>query len=262
MSVIYDQRADQKMYDVFSVRHEAPSDHVYSGTPHQWLHEDERHSFFDLYGNSISAPEDDMIVTFWANRYSRYIAFVHWALAKGYQFDPSINGVQVFLVEKPGIGELIFEFSVPSLSREISYTRKDRQNVLRQFYELHVTPLFHTFSAHSGIRSKEVWGQLYHALPYFIGLAKVTETANIRSIMEEDWELITSSTEAEVFGEKRTPFSFRCLEIPNPAEDKPLYTKPTCCLAYKSSDKYCYRCPRMKPEVRNEYYTKLKQNKS
>ncbi|RSL31672.1 hypothetical protein D7Z54_19725 [Salibacterium salarium] len=261
MAVVMTNHADSKAYELFSVRMEPPVAYNMKHSAESWLLQENLSDFLTQYGRYMDAPSLDMPAMFWANRYSRYFAFVHWAIAKGYELDTAPENVMVYNCERPGIAEPAFEFqtSYSKAHREFE-TKEERQQRLLSFYQNHVVPLFQAAASYVGIRTRELWGQVYHAVPYFIDLAKVTESNEVQSFLEEDWEYITTQTNPGDFEEKKHPFQYKCIAIPNPVDDdKPLYTKPTCCLAYKGSNRYCYRCPRMKPEQRDEYYQKYKE---
>ncbi|WP_100400990.1 hypothetical protein [Bacillus sp. FJAT-44742] len=248
---------EQRIYETFSLTPKTVSDYNYASTADSWLHFTERKRFLEYYGNLINAPSLDMAATFWANRYSRFLAYVHWAFAKGVEVDPALEALQVFLTIESGTSKPAFVFGVPSIKLG-GYEGKERQLRLQEFYYSHVSLLVQGFAADAGVRTKEVWGQVYHALPYFLDVAGAAEPAHIQERLRKDWDYLSQHSEANTFREKRHPFHFKMVSIPNPAGEKPIYTKPTCCLAYKGSGSYCYRCPRLKPETRTEYYEKLK----
>ncbi|MDQ0300770.1 ferric iron reductase protein FhuF [Salibacterium salarium] len=261
MTAVLTKKADSKAYDLFSVRSEPALSYKWKHISEQWLLQGELTEFLSKYGYYINAPSLDMPAMFWANRYSRYIAFVHWAIAKGYQLDTSLEGLIVYHCERSGIAEPAFEFYTSYTEETINESKTDREKRLLSFYQYHVVPLFQAIASHIGVRTRELWGQVYHAVPYFIDLAKVTESEEVKINLQEDWIYITTQTKPEDFEEKKHPLLYKCISIPNPVDDdKPLHTKPTCCLAYKGSNRYCYRCPRMKPEQRDEYYQKYKED--
>ncbi|SDH41180.1 Ferric iron reductase protein FhuF, involved in iron transport [Alteribacillus persepolensis] len=258
MAIVFQKESKSMIYDAFSVRQHTPEAYVKKFSPKEWFHPSSLATFMKTYGSYINAPAPDMIATFWANRYSRYIAFFHWAAAKGWSTDMTFDRMNVYLCERSDRREPAFEFQVDMHPDGYMTDRQTREERLAEFYQHHVAPLIHAFSQAAGIRTRELWGQVFHAVPYFLHLAKVTETKEVQGYLQDDWYYITQMAAPSVFKEKKPPFQFKVMEIPNPVEDKPLYTKPTCCLAYKASGNCCYRCPRMKPAERQKLYEEKK----
>ncbi|WP_059103902.1 hypothetical protein [Shouchella shacheensis] len=258
MTVVDTKEHPSKVYEMFAVRPDSPSSYEMAYTPCEWLEGAKLSRFLEDYGGCINAPSADMTAVFWANRYSRYLAFFHLAVAKGYKVSATLDQLTVYFCSRVEGNEPAFEFHT-KFTREGSIDRASRQNKLTSFYTNHVAPLFQAFASRAGLSTRELWGQVYHAVPYFIDLAKVTEPAELQQRLQEDWAFITQEAGAEIFQEKRSPFQFKLIPIPNPVDHKPLYTKPTCCLAYKGANPYCYRCPRMKLAERKERYQKYQE---
>ncbi|SDI50921.1 hypothetical protein [Alteribacillus bidgolensis] len=258
MAMVFTRESKSKIYETFAVRQHEPVSYEIVYKPSEWLHKDSLTDFMENYGTFINAPSSDMTATFWANRYSRYIAFFHWAVAKGWDADTSLEMMKVYLCARPDKKEPAFEF-YSSFEEGAHFTDKhSRQERLSAFYRNHASPLMHAFASAAGVRTRELWGQLYHTVPYFIHLAKVTESHNLQNRLMDDWHFITKEAAPSIFRENNFSFQFKVIPIPNPADDKPMYTKPTCCLAFKASDCYCYRCPRMKPKQRQKLYEQKK----
>ncbi|MFZ4453331.1 hypothetical protein [Salibacterium aidingense] len=259
MDAVLSNHLDSKVFELFAVRTNPPAVYETAFRPSSWLTVQGLSAFMNKYGRDIYAPEDDMTATFWANRYSRFFAFIHWALAKGYDIDISLEPMMVYHTKRTDHHEPAFEFECSCWKIEEPLDNYTRQAKLLAFYQDHVVPLFRAVAAYAGIRPRELWGQVYHAVPYFMDLSKVTEDAGMQKRMREDWHYLTTETSPEDFREKKHPLQYKCMAVPNPADDKPMYTKPTCCLAYKASSRYCYRCPRMKAEDRANCYQKYKE---
>lgn len=244
---------------VFSVIHEEPKQWECRFSLKEWAAEetDSCRQFLEQYGTYIEAPSFDMSAAFWANRFSRFIAFGHWAIVHGLDMNRISNKCTVYLV--PGeYAEPVYQFLIDQETLESSEAdSSDTKQALAEYYAEHVTPLFLKFSETAEVRIKELWGQVYHAVPYFLHLAKVTENPEIEQALRNSWQDVLNFEEGYIFGRAKPPFAFRCMEIPNPAGEDKIYTKPTCCLAFKGSNSYCYRCPRMKKEERNARYNKL-----
>ncbi|MFB4166132.1 hypothetical protein ACE1TI_20650 [Alteribacillus sp. JSM 102045] len=258
MAIVLTKESKSRIYDTFSVRQHEPAAYEMVYTPAEWLQPHSLTHFINNYGTFIQAPTPDMTATFWANRYSRYIAFVHWAIVKGWDVETSLEKLKVYFLVRPDRTEPAFEFYSAFEEENKCKNRNSRQERLSAFYRNHAAPLVHSFAAAAGLRTRELWGQVYHAVPYFIDLSKVTESPDIQSRLNDDWYFITKEASPFIFREIKFPFQYKVIPIPNPADDKPMYTKPTCCLAFKASDCYCYRCPRMKPAQRQELYEQKK----
>lgn len=248
-----------QLRSVFSVIHEEPREWECKHSLKDWAAEETEscRQFLEQYGTYIDAPSLDMSAAFWANRFSRFIAFGHWAIVHGLDMNRLSDSCTVFLV--PGeYAEPVYQFLIDrDVLEESRAGMTDTKQALARYYAEQVTPLFLRFSEIAGVRVKELWGQVYHAVPYFIHLAKVTEEKETEKALEQSWQDVLAFEDGKIFGRSKPPFSFRCMEIPNPAGEEKIYTKPTCCLAFKGSNSYCYRCPRMKKEERNEKYEKL-----
>ncbi|MGY4690608.1 hypothetical protein [Salibacterium sp. K-3] len=255
------EKTGSKIYDIFSVRENAPAACEAAFSASKWRSPEGTAPFMERYGAAVHAPDPDMTVMFWANRYSRFFAFVHWALAEGYMLNASPEDVTVFLTKRPEGGEPVFEFTCSWNESGHSLDDNIRRMRLLSFYQQHVVPLFQSAAAYAGVRPRELWGQVVHAVPYFLDLAKVTESPDVQRRLDEDWNFLVEHTKPGDFQEKKHPFQYKRLPVPNPAdEENPVYTKPTCCLAYKRSSQCCYRCPRMKPGERERLYQQYKEN--
>lgn len=216
-------------------------------------------SYCKWYAEMIDAPSEDVVGTFWASRIGRYVAFVHWCIARGKKHAEGWD-ITIYYSKNREYREPAIHYVVGNAGFQAISEWTDSIEELQSFYMHYVTPMIHTFATVTALRTSMLWGQLVDVVPYYLKEVSKFEREEIAEEMMSHWKYISEKAPAEVFSEKKNPFPYRCINIPNPqSEDEPMHTKSACCLYFKLSENYCYRCPRLTPEKRNVKYEELKQ---
>jgi hypothetical protein len=133
-----------------------------------------------------------------------------------------------------------------------------RHERLTVFYRDQIWPILEAVNRVTGLAVGQLWGQLplrmQHAIDRIIA---DVEHDSARERIADDWSYLAKGLEPAVFGCANNPFdiSFRTAAYPGaPGEpDRMLKMKPVCCLCYLTEGgQYCYTCPRLKTEHREQ----------
>lgn len=137
-----------------------------------------------------------------------------------------------------------------------------QEQQLGSFYKETLQPVMESVAGVSKLPVTQLWGQLPLGIAYYIKqLANRLDTAEQRERLWADHESVKEMS-AEWFGVKRNPFTIKEILVDNPyspGEKTPL--KPTCCLAYRTKTDigYCYACPKLTKQQREEKRIELMQ---
>ncbi|MGJ9382617.1 (2Fe-2S)-binding protein [Salipaludibacillus sp. CF4.18] len=214
-------------------------------------------SYLKWYAEEVNAPSYDVVGTFWASRMGRYVALIHWCIARGVKFEHDWD-IDISYVNNEKGKEPSIHYMVGDSMMEVVHDG-DKVAQLHDFYQYYLSPMVHEVANACELRSSMLWGQLVHTIPFFLKQVSGHESDEFAANLMTDWDHMKNNAPAEVFAERKNPFPYRSLEIPNPKnKNEPMHTKSSCCLYFKLSGNYCYSCPRMKPAERQERYEKLK----
>ncbi|WP_100400217.1 hypothetical protein [Bacillus sp. FJAT-44742] len=243
---------NENMLKVFSV---TKSKHTIGTYRHKLLDltgNEDSSALFEWYKPLIYAPGNDVTAVFLASRISRFAAFVHWAAASGHSCDFQSVFLSAASYRKR---EPIFTYHVPDFETFHDSSHQARLSHIQYFYQRVLSPVFQQWSAIAGLPNRELWGQLYYQVPHFLELASARESDRVKHLLEKDWNYIKNGDPGKFFLEKQSPLHFHIRPILNPVDNSTTYTKPVCCLNYKRAKQpYCYKCPRLTPEQRQEFY--------
>ncbi|NHN29253.1 (2Fe-2S)-binding protein [Paenibacillus agricola] len=219
--------------------------------------------FVGQYGPVLKAMKPEVAATYFSLWFAWVCVAMQYTISHDHAtYDFSLRNLkgQVHLVNgRPRWAFLLHD--ADSLSTPAGDRNAWRKQVLTSFYALEVAPLLTSIAEAADIGVGQLWGQVATRMHYAQDafLREATSTW-VRQTIEEDFACLQQELDGEVFGRKRNPFdiNFRLIDNPRMPEE-PYRIKASCCLAYltDTGHGYCYTCPRMGEEEREEKRQKL-----
>jgi ferric iron reductase protein FhuF len=242
---------------------EAMPQHLFRIDMADLLDKDNAKRFVEQYGPALKAMKPEVAATYFSLWFAWICTAMQYTISHhhaAYDFSLSNLSGQLYLVnERPRWAFLVDD--VQSLSTPAQDRNAWRKEVLTSFYANEVTPLLNSISVAADIGVGQLWGQVATRMHYAHD-ARLREAPDVwmRQTIEEDFASLQYELGGDVFGRKRNPFdiNFRFVENPRMPEE-PYRIKASCCLAYltDTGHGYCYTCPRMGEEEREEKRQKL-----
>ncbi|MCM3750294.1 (2Fe-2S)-binding protein [Paenibacillus pasadenensis] len=156
--------------------------------------------------------------------------------------------------------------SIQAFPSPVKATALDRQKALEMLYGSLLAPLFRSLAEGAGVRANELWrlaaSNLQYVKSYFLEAA--ADDAELYEALSEDFAYVLVDMPGEVVGERRNPLAIRFTLVDSPYEPgTQIPLRGGCCLAFKTEyAKYCYNCPRLKPQERSRMYDEICAQKS
>lgn len=135
-----------------------------------------------------------------------------------------------------------------------------REAVFTSFYRDQVRPLLEAFASSADLNVGQLWGQFPSGFDGAVEMFMIeAESEMQRTQIADDFYFLTHQLDASIFGRKKNPFDVKIRFIDNPRDPlKPMRMKASCCMFYRTEGgSYCYSCPRMTSQEREERKTKL-----
>ncbi|MFD1678007.1 IucA/IucC family C-terminal-domain containing protein [Alicyclobacillus fodiniaquatilis] len=129
-----------------------------------------------------------------------------------------------------------------------------RNQVMVDFYQNTVRPLFERLAETSGYNVGQLWGQIPPKLYWLMNMFPLECDETAKSRLADDYRALKEELAPEVFGCKRNPLNVRERMIESLQDaNRQVPMRPACCLNYcKADGGYCYACPRVKEADRAE----------
>jgi ferric iron reductase protein FhuF len=130
------------------------------------------------------------------------------------------------------------------------------------FYSESIRPLLENLAKTAQMNVGQLWGQLPRKFDIYIDLLKQKYTDSIIvNRLEKDYEIL-KLLPSQAFGRKRNPFhvkTYKVESIDDPNKFVPI--ECTCCLNYLiKGGEFCFTCPRLKNEEREEMRINYRKN--
>ncbi|MGG4554185.1 hypothetical protein [Paenibacillus humicus] len=254
------QFLEQHCHVVRSFREQA----IYTVEGQELLDRQQIEQFLTLYQSEIKGLDIQVAATYFAASWRVLCTALHYmASLTSSQLNFRLDNLTLQIVRVQQFPTIFFVLQDHTESAspegEASVWQEQR---LGCFYQETLRPVMETVAGVSKLPVTQLWGQLPLGIVYYIKqLANRLDTAEQRERLWADHESVKEMS-AEWFGVKRNPFALKEIMVDNPytpGEMMPL--KPTCCLAYRTKTDlgYCYTCPKLTKQQREEKRSQLMQ---
>lgn len=215
----------------------------------------EMKEFVAIYSKKIKASTPQVAATYFCKYYGWVLAGVHYFNSINYnvKLSPSHIELQLFYDKAHDKYGLIFKIVKPSLQYG---NREEIERDIEYLYKESVTPLLQAFVVETGIKIRELWGQLCIGIHFGYDLNTKEASSHVqKQNLLDDFTYLTKKLESKVvFNAKKNPLDMTFRMIPS-AKNPEVYQrmKPTCCLYYltEGATTKCYSCPRISKEERD-----------
>ncbi|MGE5700944.1 MAG: Fe-S oxidoreductase [Clostridia bacterium] len=168
----------------------------------------------------------------------------------------SIDHIEVQLYEKNN--NYWFAFKVNRWHEQEAPEVEDerivwRNQLLTDFYQHTIRPLFESIAHSSGLEVGQLWGQLPTRFYYGMAQWKATENeALINKRIDDDYGFLVNQMDWTLLGRKKSPFDVKIRMVESLLDPlQQVQIKNVCCLYYMTEGgECCYTCPRMKESDR------------
>lgn len=211
-------------------------------------------TYLDRLGSEIASPSRRVTASMLAKRYAYLVvAPVLYAMTVyNKNLTMTLDNCRLvtpsdseFNVTKSKFPNLSFE--EPSVTEPVAGKRKEwRDQVIRELFAEHISPLFRALSMVGGIPIVILWeNAMVRIAPlYEDGLEEETNQAILQRL-HEDFTFITQTAPASLFGERRNPFKKFMSKTNIGTMSELPDIRQTCCFYYEmSSAEYCRACPK------------------
>ncbi|MDR6553032.1 (2Fe-2S)-binding protein [Paenibacillus qinlingensis] len=178
---------------------------------------------------------------------------------------PELWSLQMYRSEKGFIEFRVVLQEIRKLSGPLCGLRNEwREEHLSRWYAETIRPLVEAIAAAADMDIMHLWKIVPGRLRIIFGQWKAASTSEEwQARYEEDHLFVTKELKGEVFGRLRNPLFVKVVNLDypgNPGEpDTPIKMKTACCMFYRTEGgQYCYTCPRMKPQEREERKEQLR----
>ncbi|RXJ02532.1 hypothetical protein DS745_06050 [Anaerobacillus alkaliphilus] len=205
--------------------------------------------FIDNYGSKIKALNTQVPATYFCTAYGWFLAAIQYGISYyDTVFQVTLENIelQMYYIQEYDSYGICFRIVDPT---EKTINNDDRKTFLEQLYKNNAVPLVELFATTTGVRLKDLYGQLsiglYHGYDLMVAQAQTDE---LKTIVHSDFNMLTKELDPASFNSRKNPLniSYRMIESPRD-EGKMLRMKPTCCLYYQTegAPSKCYGCPRL-----------------
>ncbi len=182
-----------------------------------------------------------------------------------FDLSPELWSLQMYRSEKGFIEFRIVLQELRKLNGPPCGLRSEwREEHLSHWYAGTIRPIAEAIAVAVDIDINHLWKIIPMRLRFIFGQWKEASTSEEwHARYEEDYLFVTKELKGEVFGRLRNPLYVKVvtLDYPgNPGEpDTKIKMKTACCMYYRTEGgQYCYTCPRMKPQEREERKEQLR----
>lgn len=221
---------------------------IYKATLSSLKNPSEMKEFVRVYSEKLKAHTSQVAATYFCKYFGWSLAGFHYLHSLDYHVDaaPSNIELQLYFDEGHDYYGLVFKLADSSLQNEI---RAGIEGEIETLYRNSVTPLLQAFVVETGIKIRELWGQLCIGLYFGYDFnQKEASSDRQKHHLEQDFFFLTKKMDTELFNARKNPLDITFKMIPN-AHNPQIFQrmKPTCCLYYQTEGaaNKCYGCPRM-----------------
>ncbi|WP_338024006.1 (2Fe-2S)-binding protein [Bacillus mesophilus] len=223
----------------------------------------EMKEFVSTYSNKLRALTPQVAATYFCKYYGWVLAGFHYFHSLNYKVDMSPSNIELQLLYDGNHDHygLVFKLVDSSIRSE---NREQIEGNIKEIYFESVLPLLQAFVSETGVRIRELWGQLCIGLHFGYDLNMKEAISDVQKYnLQHDFTYLTKKMEPNLSNVSKNPLDITFQMIPS-ARDPETHQrmKPSCCLYYlteASTDK-CYSCPRMSAAEREVRRLKIMEN--
>lgn len=240
----------------FQIVREQPDDVILGIPAEDFLADATAISFLEAYQKEIKGHDLQVAATYFVSAWRGMCVTLQYMISLGdVSLDFSLSNLELGMRKTKGYTAIFFKLREsagipwPELERETL-----RADTMGKFYEESLRPVIEILARVSGLPTAQIWGQLPLGVEYYLNLisAKLEQDTD-RARLQEDHEYLIRNLQPSVFGLSRNPFDYKKKWVDDPytpGQQTPM--KPTCCLAYRTDHGYCYSCPKLTRQEREE----------
>jgi len=213
------------------------------------------------YKRQIHGSQIDVAGTYFASSWRTVCAaMIYMTAMTDVRLDLSPANLNIQIDCGNGYPQLLF---VLKSATELAWPTGERtewqRNSMEQFYRS-LQPIMSAISAVTGLPLSQLWGQIPLGAEYYVNLLSgLFDEEQHREHLLEAYGALTKHIDCSYFGLKRNPFDVKEIWLDDPYKlGEQTRMKPTCCLAYLTGDGYCYTCPKLSNQDRQERYQEIR----
>ncbi|MNI04957.1 hypothetical protein D3C73_578960 [compost metagenome] len=237
---------------------ELKSDAIYTIPAVELSDREKLEQFLTFYQHQIKGLDIQVAGTYLAASWRVLCTAIQYMIGvadRWLSFSPENLTIQVRVVNN-----YPFLFFVVKDSQELSWPEGEksewREEWLGRFYQQTIAPVFACISNITGLPLGQVWAQIPLGIEYYVKhINSILEEETHQEELMEQYHFLIRELDPSWFGLHRNPFNINWKWIDDPRrEGGKVPMKPTCCLAYRTDTGhgYCYSCPKMTKEQRED----------
>jgi hypothetical protein len=208
-----------------------------------------------VYGLGIKAKGQNVTGMYLAGWFGYLCGGMHFLSCS--EFSVSSENIKLQVYERENGGMLI-----SFVTKDVGMKQVSGGEWVNLIYQNQLTPIYQLISTISDNNLLHMWYQAAHSLYWIKHRMQCSDLfPNTLSNYEKVMDSFIQNTNPGLFGVQSSthPYAKKLIFIDNPWDlDAPMPLKPSCCLAYNTDGgHYCYTCPKMKREVREEKFKKV-----
>ncbi len=209
--------------------------------------------FIQTYGSKIKALNPQVPASYFCAAYGWFLSAMQYVVSfHDTFFYTHLENIEVQMYHLPEYDTYGISFRLIDLTE----TQVERKIYLEELYKKNVSTLVELLSSATGIRPKDLYGQLSIGLYHSNDLMTSMATTDVQKAkVHADFQFVTKELDPVNFQLKKNPLDIVYRMIENPREEgKMLRMKPSCCLYYQTegTPTKCFSCPRLSDKERLE----------
>lgn len=228
------------------------------------LREEEMDRFIRLYTETLRGSHIDVGGMYLVTWFSQVCSALHYTVSCHHTaLHLSLDRIEIQLRPRPD--GPVLAFRTPSFSIT-PCPEAHREEWIEAFFQTwyleQVKPFLTAVARSSGIPAAQLWAQLttrlYHAMDFILEETKDEAT---RAQIESDFDILVHRIGPKIFEGRKNLFNLKFKMVEYPVyPDRLFRVKAACCLYYKTEKAcgdYCFTCPKISDEDREEKKRKL-----
>ncbi|NQX59515.1 (2Fe-2S)-binding protein [Paenibacillus qinlingensis] len=253
--------------DNYGVTTESHPDPILTMAGQLLLTEEGMQEFLIAYSPLMKALEPAAAGAYLISRLGSLNAAMQYMVTHDELFDlsPELWELQLYRSEKGFIEFRIVLQELKELNGPQCGLRNEwREEHLSRWYAGTIRPIVEAIAVASDMDIHHLWKIVPMRLRFIFGQWKEANTSEEwQARYEEDHLFVTKELKGEVFGQLRNPLYTKVVTVDYPGYpgelDTKIKLKTACCMYYRTEGGYyCYTCPRMKPQEREERKEQLR----
>ncbi|CAH1200400.1 hypothetical protein PAECIP111891_01738 [Paenibacillus allorhizoplanae] len=251
----------------YGVRMESHPDPLFTMAGQQLLTEKGMQEFLAAYSPLMKALEPAAAGAYLISRLGGLNAAMQYMVTHDELFDlsPELWSLQLYRSEKGFVEFRIVLKELRKLSGpECGHRSEWREEHLSHWYAGTIRPIVEAIAVAADMDIHHLWKIIPMRIRFIFEQWKQMNTSEEwHARYAEDHLFVTKELKGEVFGRLRNPLYAKVVTVDYPGypgePDTKIKLKTACCMYYRTEGgQYCYTCPRMKPQERDERKEQLR----